>query len=127
MLVNLHGRRYRLVVWAWKPFKWCVVRCQSIFQLNTNTSLIETFATFILLSCVKLLGVCFDLLGFSRSHDETGRTVKWYLFYDANIRYFSVQHLPYVLLSLVITSIFVILPFLLLVLYPCWFQRCLNC
>ena len=53
---------------------------------------------------------------------------KKFLFYDANIEYFGYDHLPFAVLALLIGFVFVFLPFLLLVLYPCrCFQRCLNC
>ena len=50
-----------------------------------------------------------------------------FLYYDASIEYFSSEHLPFAVLALLIGFIFVVLPFLLLVAYPCsCFQRCLN-
>ena len=53
---------------------------------------------------------------------------KKFLYYDANIEYFGHDHLPFAVLALLIGFIFVFLPFLLLVLYPCrCFQRFLNC
>ncbi len=126
LLVTMHDKNYRLVIWVWKPFKFCIERYQR--QFNLKGSLIEVFATFILLSNVKILGVCFDLLVPTRVYDETG-SKKWvhFLYYDANIEYFSLEHLPFALLALIIGFVFVTLPLLLLVLYPCHcFQKFLN-
>lgn len=60
ILVTLYDRNCCLLVWAWRPFKWCLRHYQR--QFNVKSSLIEAFATFILLCNVKVLGVCFDLL-----------------------------------------------------------------
>ncbi len=127
LLVTMHDRNCRFVVWAWKPFKCCLDQ-RYWGQLNPKGSLIETFATFIVLSNVKILGVCFDLLVPTKAYDETGSKLKvQYLYYDANIGYFSSQHLPFAVLALLIGVVFVLVPFLLLLLYPCrCFQRVLN-
>jgi hypothetical protein len=127
ILITMYDKNYLLVVWAWKPFKWCLTRYRR--QLNVKTSLIEIFASFILLSNVKILGVCFDLLCPTRVWDPTGAELSIrYIYYDANIEYFSVEHLPFALLAMVMGFAFVLLPALLLLLYPCHcFQWCLNC
>lgn len=127
ILVTMYDNNYRLVVWVWKPFKWCLSRYQR--QLNFRASLVEIFASFILLSNVKILCVCIDLLCPTRAWGPTGAEVsKHYLYYDATIEYFGVDHLPFALLALVMGFVFVFLPSLLLILYPCQcFQRCLNC
>ncbi len=126
VLITTYDDNYRLLVWAWKPFKCLLKRYQNYF--STKTSLVETFATFILLSSVKILGVCCELLTSTRAYGVTRKqTVQRYLFYDANIEYFSREHLPFAILALSIGFVFVFLPFLLLVLYPCrCFQRCLK-
>ena len=126
LLVSLYDKNYRVLVWTWKKFSNIFRRFK---RFNVKASLIETFATFILFSNVKILGICFDLLAVSRTYNESGElTNKWYLLYDARIEYFSVQHLPFALLALVAGLLFVVLPFLLLLLYPCsCFHRCLEC
>ena len=125
-LVELHDRNIRIVVLLWKPFR----RCFSCFrkQWNIRTSLIDAFATFILLSCVKFLSVTFDLLAPTRLYNSYGDTLDQYrLYYDPTVELFDKQHLPYGLIAFVILSLLVSL-LLLLCLYPCTcFQRCLNC
>ena len=127
VLLSLHDRNYRCLKLAWKPFKYLLGCFQR--QWNIRTSLIETFATFILLSSTKILSVSFDLLAFTIAYDEMGTEIKKkFLLYDANIEYFGHDHLPFAVLALLIGFVFVFLPFLLLILYPCHcFQRCLNC
>ena len=126
VLISAHDKRYRLVVWMWKPFKMCVRQYRNTW--NIRSSLIEIFATFILLSSVKILGVSFQILPFTATHDVAGNNLKhYYCGYDASIEYFGATHLPYALLAIAISSIFVVLPFLLLAVYPCrCFHKCLN-
>ena len=126
LLINMHDRNCRLVVLAWKPLKWCLGCYRR--EVNPHASLAETFGTFILFSNVKILGVCFDLLAPTKAYAPTGTQLdRQFLYYDASIEYFSSEHLPFAVLALLIGFIFVVLPFLLLVAYPCsCFQRCLN-
>ena len=121
ILLTLYDKNLKL---AWKPFK-SLLRCYQR-QWNIRTSLVETFVTFILLSSTKILSVSFDLLAFTIAMGTEIK--KKFLYYDANIEYFGCDHLPFAVLALLIGFIFVFLPFLLLVLYPCrCFQRFLNC
>ena len=126
ILVTMYDNNYRVITMAWKPFKWCLNHYHG--HVQPKSSLVEVFATFILLSNVKILGVSFDLLTPTRSWDASGATLdKWYLYYDSNIEYFSPQHLPFALLGLAMGVIFFLLPSLLLVCYPCrCFQHCLS-
>ena len=127
VMVTLYDRDYRLIKFAWKPFKSCLGCYQK--EWNIRTSLIETFATFILLSNVKILSISFNILGFTPAYDETGSQLKERFFIsDANIEYLGHEHLPFAVLAIFFGFVFVFLPFLLLVLYPCrCFQKCLNC
>jgi hypothetical protein len=126
VLVSAHDREYRLVVWLWKPIKMCV-RCHRN-TWNVHTSLIEIFASFILLSYVKILGVSIQILAFTATYDVYGNKLQqYYTYYDSTIEYFGSSHLPYAILAITVSSIFVILPFLLLAVYPCrCFHKCLN-
>ena len=126
ILLTLYQRNCHFIKLAWKPFKYLVGCYQR--QCNMQISLIETFATFILLSTTKILSLSFDLLAFTIAYDKMGTEIKKkFLYYDANIEYLGHDHLPFAVFALLIGFIFVFLPFLSLVLYPCrCFQRCLN-
>ena len=126
VLVAAYDRKYRLLVWIWKPLQLCT-RCYHT-TWNIRTSLIETFASFILFSSVKILGVSFFILSFTPVYDIEGKKLGLYLAaFDASVEYFGPQHLPFALLAIIITSILVVLPLLLLTTYPCGcFHRCLN-
>ena len=126
VLVTAYDKRYRLVVWMWRPVQRCV-HCHRN-TLNIRTSLIEIFATFILFSSVKILGVSVQILASTGTHDVAGnRLQQYFTYYDGTMEYFGSAHLPYALLAIAISYIFVALPFLLLVIYPCrCFHKCLN-
>ena len=59
-LVTLHYHNCRLVVCLWRPFLRCCIHFQR--QWSIHNSLVDAFATFLLLSYVKFLSVSFDIL-----------------------------------------------------------------
>ena len=93
-----------------------------------KSSVIEGFATFMFLSNVKFLGVCFDLLiPMQVCHPSKNTTCKWALYYDSNVGYFSSVHVPYAVMAIAIFVVLVITPMLTLALYPLSvFQRCAS-
>ena len=110
----------------WKPFHKCFVHFRR--QWDIRKSLIDAFATFLLLSYFKLLSVSFDILYPTPIYNESGQLLnKSYLYYDATVEYFGKEHLPYGIAAIVVLLVFIICPLLLLCLYPCrCFQKCLN-
>ena len=124
-LVKLHNHDCKLVVWLWKPFRICFARLQR--QWDIQTSLVEAFASFLLLSYVKFLSVSFDFLVPVCVYNVHGESMELYLYFDGTVEYFGKQHLPYAILAIVVLLIFNILPLILLFLYPCSsFQKILN-
>ena len=124
LLVEMHDHNVRIVVWLWKPFHAYFVR----FRRNSNIkgSLINAFATFLLLSYVKFLHTSFAFLFPVNVYNIHGRS-KRYLFYDGTVEYFGSEHLPFAILAVAVVLVFNIFPLILLLLYPCQcFQRCLN-
>ena len=125
--VELYARDYRLIVWLWRPFSRCLA-----FVLrgrDLNFSLVHAFASFLLLSFSKNFFVSFQLLAATKVFDSKGQRVgPTMVFYDASIGYFSVQHLPFALLAIFALCVFVVLPALVLLLYPTRaFQKSLGC
>ena len=125
-LVTLHYHNCTLVVWLWRPFLRCCIRFKR--QWNIRNSLVDAFATFLLLSYVKFLSVSFDILTPSFMWDiTTWKGQPTVLYYDGSIGYFSREHLPYAILAITVLLVFTLLPILLLCLYPCHcFQKLLN-
>ena len=125
ILIELHAHNFGVIVWIWRPFHRCFARFRQ--QWDIRTSIIDAFATFLLLSNIKFLNVSFDLLIPTYVYNMNGSVVGLYLYYDASIEYFGKKHLPYAIVALFVVLIFIIFPILLLLLYPMrCFQRCLN-
>ena len=108
VLVELHARNVRLVVWLWRPFGMCFSRFQR--QLNAQTSLIDAFATFLLLSYSKFVFTSIMLLSYANLFDRSGKIVGRVLLYDGTIDYFGTEHLPLAVVAIIVLIIFVLLP-----------------
>ena len=125
VLLNAYERGCGVVVWLWRPFHKCLARFRRPW--NLRHSIIDAFATFLLLSYTKLLTVSTDLLIPVNVFNIHGERAGRYVYYDASIPSWEGQHLPYACCALIILVVVVILPIVLLVLYPMQcFQKCLN-
>ena len=128
LLIGLYDRNFTPIVLVWKPFKSLFIFFSRGIQ--TRTSLIDAFATFFLLSNVKLLCSSLDLLAPVTVYqlNTTGHfSSSVRLYNDATIEYFGRKHLPYAILAITVLSLFAVLPTLLLIIYPFrWFQKLLN-
>ena len=125
VLLTAHDRGYRLVVRLWRPFLWCTARLRQ--RWNVRHSIIDAFATFLLLSYMKFLGTSFDLLVPTAVYGVHGQLVGSFLYYDATIEYMSPQHKLYASLAIIVLVVGILFPVVLLLLYPMqWFQKCLN-
>ena len=124
--IEMYDRGVRVVVWVWRPFHVCFARFRR--RWDPKGSVINAFATFLLLSYSKLLTVSYSLLAATELYNDKGERVgPVLLYFDASIEYFSRQHLPFALLAICILLVFVLIPLLLLLLYPMRsFQRCLG-
>jgi len=126
VLIELHACNVRVIVVLCRPFHRCVSCLRS--HCDVKTSIVGAFATFFLLSYLRILGVSFDLLFPMQVKNMTDHTLGSFLYYDATIEYFGHEHLPYAVPAIFITIFFTLLPLLLLLLYPMrCFQRCLGC
>ena len=97
---------------------------------NPKETILITCATFLLLSYSKFLHVSLSLLFTVHTYNCSGEVVpnSTVLLYDPTIRFFHSEHIPYVVLALSVIVIFVLLPPLLLLLYPTrLFRKCLSC
>ena len=125
ILVKLHDN-FAFVVWLWKPFH----RCLAVFrrQWNIRSYLVHAFATFIVLSYVKILNTSFELLRPSQLYDMHGHHIlKAYWYYDGRMDITSKGYIPILVLALIMLLLFNVFPMALLALYPfkC-FQRLLD-
>ena len=124
LLINLYDKKYRVIVIMWKPFQFIF----SLFKKNfdVQTSMIDSCVTFFYLSSVKFLSVAFDILVHKLHPDVYSSTFR--LYYSGDIEYFGKEHLPYAILAIITSTVFVIIPVTILALYPfAFFQKFLNC
>ena len=104
-------------------------KCLHLFKRdwNVGSSLIEAFATLILLSQVKILNVTFNIVTPIFFYNINGTHGHPHVYNDPHVVYLSKQHLPYFVLAIAMSFIFNFLPFLLISVYSCaCFQKCLN-
>ena len=118
-LMELYDKNFKPLVIIWKPFG----RLFGLFRENWDlrTSMIDAFATTLLLTNIKLQSVSFDLLTPVKVYHlyDTGNwTYSYRLFYDATVPYFGSRHLPYAIIAVLVFVLLTILPMLLLSLYP---------
>ncbi len=116
MLIQLYARGCMPLVVLWLPFR----KCYTLFQrkVDASTTVIDVFATFLVLSYVKLSSVSFDLLVPTHLYNIQGESRGLYVYFDANLEYFGREHLPYGILALFVSFFFLLLPVLILLLYP---------
>lgn len=95
--------------------------------VNPKASPVNAFANFLLLSHTKLVTTSVYLLLPVPLYDISGSVVRYVMYFDASVDYFSTDHLPFAILALVIFTVFVVSPaFLLLLFQWTWFQKILE-
>ena len=120
LCIELHGHNFRPIVCLWRPFHRCFVRVRR-GSWNTKSDVIDVFASFFLLSFSKVM--------YQTALLWSQQTIQNYRLgvligstqvtnIDLNVKYGSAEHLVYAVPSVLIFSIFNILPTILLLLYP---------
>lgn len=117
-LIELNDRNFKIIIYLNYPLKKLCRYCRG--RWNPKKSILSTFATFLLLSYSKLLFVSCNFLFAVQSYNSTGDVIpnSTVLLYDPNIPFFQSKHIPYIVISLSVITTFVLLPPLLLLLYP---------
>ena len=116
LLLELYERGVAPVICVCRPFHACFAYFKR--KWNIQRSVIDGFATFIILSYSKFTILSFYLLAPTALIGISGENVDMVLYYNGNIRYLSKQHLPYFITALALTMLFVMIPPLLLLVYP---------
>ena len=119
-LIELHAKDVRFVVKLWKPFHKFFVSLRKPW--NIQSSVVHTFATFLLLSYTKIVFVSFTLLQSYEpvTLDVVSNTLHMMPVHsiDLGAKYFDETHAPYAMLGLLVCLLLVILPLVLILLYP---------
>ena len=114
LAVSLHDRS-SFIVFLWRPFYKCFNCIRK--EWDIRGSLIQGFATFTILSYVKILNVSFDILTPTYVSGTNG-TKSLYVYYAGTIPFLGKDHLPYACLAIVAFSLLNLMPVILLLLYP---------
>ena len=128
LCVELHGRNFRLLVWLWRPFHRCFVRLRRGW--DTKSDIIDVFITFLFLSCSTVLHQMMLIL---RSEilftvDASGACSRLLVpSVDRSLTFNDIHFYLLAVPSLIMFFLFILLPPLLLMLYPMKaFQSCLS-
>ena len=125
ILIELHDRRFVVLAIIWNPFRKLLSTFRKSWDIRT--SIIDSFATFFLLSYVKVLSVSADLLIPTAVYKLGSNEVRFGLYYSPSVRYFGDEHLPYAITATVILTLFVCIPTTIFILYPFkFFQNFLS-
>ena len=125
MIIRLYDSKVSVIVMIWRPFRALLSNFRK--SLDVRTSIIDSFATFFLLSFVKVLSVSSDLLIPTQIYQLGSNTSTFGLYYSPTIAYLGEEHLPYAILASFILTLFVLIPMITLLLYPFrFFQRFLS-
>ena len=124
IIIALHDSNCGLILTILRPLKAFSRNFKKNWDIRTST--IDAFTTFMLLSNVKFLNISLDLLFPVQVCDTSSNgSCKWAVFNDASIPYFGRKHLPYAVTAALVIVALVIVPSILLTLYP--FAACQKC
>ena len=129
-MIELHARGNWLLVKIWWPFRNVFINYSN--RSNIQSSVIHAMATFILLSYGKNLFVSFTLFQFNTlvELDISSNTLKSLPPHsiDLGSSYFSATHICFAVLGVLGCIITVILPLVLVIIYPtCVFPKLIRC
>ena len=124
-IIQLYNNNVFIVVCLWNVVKRLFTKTWSI-----SSSLIDAFAVFLILSSVKIMSSSMDLLAATPVYELLEKKsvgFQWRLYYDPTVQIFHDDHNKNFYICILVVVTFIILPFLILLLYPCrFFQCCLN-
>ena len=94
---------------------------------DPKRTILNTFATFFLLSYSKFFFVSLNFFLAFHSYNSKGEPISTVLIYDPKIRLFHSEHAPYVVFALSVMLILILLPPLMLLLHPTQLsKKCLR-
>ena len=116
--IELHSRNFKPLVWLWK-------KTHRLFFMmkqgwNSKNTVVDVFAAFLLLSYTKLMLQSLATLGYVniKIANNTNVTTETVSALDPSVEYFGFEHLPFAIIAMLILLFIVLLPALLLALYP---------
>ena len=129
--IELHGHNFRPIVWLWRPLHKVFVKIQK--EWNAKSDVIDVFATFLLLSCSKVIYQFVVLIrcpALLKANSNTGDVSLSHVGGNEITSCGGTNHLSFAIPACFIACI-VFLLVLLLILYPfkwfrdfCFFSKC---
>ena len=116
IFIHLYDRKTACIATLSKPFHKFFTFFRKFYDIRT--SVIDSFSTFYLLSYVKILSVSADLLIPTQIYKLGSNTSTFGLFYSPSVTYFGAEHRPYATMAILVLTLFVIIPTIILFLYP---------
>ena len=99
ILIKLHDRNVRVVVWMWRCFHRCLALFRRSLIWSPKASIVSTFATFLTLTFQKLFIVSVKLLT-KVTVTDIQSNLSQYLLFAPTVPYFGKEHLPFAILEL---------------------------
>lgn len=125
-VIELKAHNIRLVTLLWRLCCFTCVRWRRVWK--AKTSVIDAFASCILLSYTKFVLVSLTYLSYSNVVDGHGKVVDKVLSFDTSIHYFGTEHRPFLVIAILVIVTFGAFPPLVLTFYQFQpFQDLLNC
>ena len=124
--IKLHSNNCKIIVALWSPFHKCFAKVRRTW--NPQASIINAFATFLILSFSKVLFISFYSIKTQATVMLNGTFYSKRLYYYPHISANSQHHITVMALSYTLTTVFVYVPILLLCCYPFkYFKKALFC
>ena len=88
-----------------------------------RNSVVDVFLMMLIISYVKILNTSFELLIHAQLKDQDNDIRETVVYFSGGLKYFGKQHWPYAVLAIAMSTVFNLLPLIVLTVYPC---KCLN-
>lgn len=111
--IEMHSRNFQPFVWVWNKVKAIFIK-----KRETKGTVFDVFATFLLLSYTKMMQTSLYILFATYVLNINNKPPIAVVGNDHSIKYFSSKHIPSAIFAFLILLGPVLLPALLLALYP---------
>ena len=125
MIVQLYYCGFHPIFFICRPFQRVFANFRQGW--NLQTTLIDAFITFFILSTTKIFHVSVGILLSVQLHDAEGNSLGYYWYENPTFKVFDSEHRPYAILAMTALTFLIVLPIALLVCYQFSFsQVCLS-
>ena len=116
--IQLHSRNNKLIIWLWSPIKW--FSTYTNVKWDAKNTMIDVFATFFLLCYAKLVFTCLRIFSYRITLNVNNSSTHkiFHVKSDSTVVFFSTEHLPSAIISVVIFSVVLVPTPLILALFP---------